>query len=371
VVVAVIVDEPPTRLPTHPMGGHQAPTSAYPTATAAAANGGMGSHRRRKSVPSRIDLVAAGRHIAGMRALHLGVEWPRGPVWTRSDQSFAVVATQATSTNVQLVEAFWRLGVPAALLHPEVAETQLCPADVALGRLDVLPTLDGIERGLGVLRRLVAQRVRVLNPADALMAAHDKAVTARLLARNRIPHPRTMVLQPGNTPARLVPPVVLKPRFGSWGRDVFLCQSREELHNCLNGLRRRSWFHRHGALVQEYVPGRGYDLRVLVANGEVMGAIRRVAAPNEWRTNVALGGRREPIHPPAQVRALAGAAATAVGGDFVGVDLHPVQRGRFVVLEVNGAVDFTEEYAPAGLDVFEKVAGTLAARSLDRTAAVP
>jgi [lysine-biosynthesis-protein LysW]---L-2-aminoadipate ligase len=59
---------------------------------------------------------------------------------------------------------------------------------------------------------------------------------------------------------------------------------------------------------------------------------------------------------------LAVAAAAAVGADIVGVDLLPLRDGRFVVLEVNGAVDFTSEYSLPEQDVFDEIAA-LAARA--------
>jgi glutathione synthase/RimK-type ligase-like ATP-grasp enzyme len=68
------------------------------------------------------------------------------------------------------------------------------------------------------------------------------------------------------------------------------------------------------------------------------------------RTNVALGGTVEPAEAPPLVRTLALAAVHAVGADLAGVDLLPTRNG-FLVLEVNGAVDFRPLYAP-GRDVF-------------------
>lgn len=90
-----------------------------------------------------------------------------------------------------------------------------------------------------------------------------------------------------------------------------------------------------------------------------MGAIKRVAAPGEWRTNLALGGRRVPIVPPPAACDLAVAAVASIGADLVGVDLLPIGPGRYCVIELNGAVDFGPEYS-LGTDVFDGVLTALA-----------
>ena len=261
---------------------------------------------------------------------------------------FAVVAHQATETNCALVEAGWP-GASSCLLSPAQALAQLGPGDVALARLDVCRTLDGVEPGLGLLGGLAAKGVRVLNPPSAILASHDKLLTARALRFTQLPHPMTAYAAPGQPlDGELGVPLVVKPRFGSWGAGVRLCRDQEELDAALRDLAHELWFERQGALIQELVPPRGYDLRVVVAAGEVVGAIRRVAAPGEWRTNVALGAIRRRVVLDAHAKHLAIAAADAVGGDFVGVDLLPLGRSDYVVLEVNAAVDFTPEYSPEG-----------------------
>ena len=85
----------------------------------------------------------------------------------------------------------------------------------------------------------------------------------------------------------------------------------------------------------------------MVAGGRIVGAARRVAAAGEWRTNAALGACVEPVEAPPLARTLAIAAARAIRADLVGVDLLPTRSG-FVVLELNGAVDFRPVYAPDG-----------------------
>jgi len=242
-------------------------------------------------------------------------------------------------------------------LTPREALEQLGPGDLALGRLDVLPTLDGIDGGLGVLNELEARGATVLNRAGPLLAAHDKLVTARLLRVAGLPHPFTRFITSGSRVPVVRGPVVVKPRFGSWGAAVERCEDTDGLRRLLAGVAETSWFTRHGALVQELVEPLGFDLRIVVAGGQVVGAASRISAPGEWRTNIALGATRVPIDPPLEARRLALDAAAVAGLDLVGVDLLPVDGG-WTVLELNGAVDFTPDYS-LGEDVYAAAAFAL------------
>lgn len=278
-----------------------------------------------------------------------------------------LVGSAVNETNVRLAEAWWRLGLDVELVGAGEARRTIRSRDIAIGRLDVLSSLDGVEPGLFELMQLEHGGFIVLNRAGALLDCHDKLRTARALEKASLPHPRTALVKPGSR-AALSPPVVVKPRFGSWGADVRRCDTREALEACLAEVASRSWFRRHGALVQEYLPSSGVDLRILVAGGAVVGAVHRLAPAHDWRTNTALGATRTPAKPTADACAVALAAAAAVGMDVVGVDLLPLPSGSYSVIELNGAVEFTLEYGLHGGDVYADMAVALGLLSMRRRA---
>ncbi len=270
-----------------------------------------------------------------------------------------VIVGSLTPTNVALLAAFRDLGRRASLLPASALATTPAAGSLYLGRLDVRRSLDGIEEGLEELRELELQGARVLNSPAALFRCHDKLTTALALHGAGVPHPRTELIDVDAAPPPFGPPYVVKPRFGSWGCDVVRCETERQLKRTLARLSARPWFRSNGALVQELVPCAGRDLRVVVAGGQIVGAIVRVAPPGDWRTNISLGGTREPVVPSSDARSLALAAAEAVGGDLVGVDLVATDRSHSVI-EVNGCVDFTADYALHG-DAFGRAANALAA----------
>jgi [lysine-biosynthesis-protein LysW]--L-2-aminoadipate ligase len=69
-------------------------------------------------------------------------------------------------------------------------------------------------------------------------------------------------------------------------------------------------------------------------------AIYRYSAENEWRTNVARGGKAELAKVTRELEDLATGAARAVGGGIVGVDMMEDKDRGLVVHEVNNTVEF-------------------------------
>src|SRR5262245_39128571 len=189
---------------------------------------------------------------------------------SRRPRSFVVLG-RPTDTNLALVQAFADLGHRPQLADP-ASPLRVGPGDVVLARLDVLPSLEGIEGGVWELPRLKRAGAQLLNGPLALTAAHDKLTTALFLGANDVAHPATAHVRGFKVPS-FGPPYVVKPRFGSWGREVHLCHDEEELRRRLGELTHERWFRRQGALVHALVRPTGSDLRVVVSAGRVVGAI--------------------------------------------------------------------------------------------------
>jgi len=90
----------------------------------------------------------------------------------RADRRRSVVILgKPTETNCALATAFADLGY-CAQLASAARPPRFREGEVAIARLDVLPTLDGIEPALWRLSCLSRQGVYVMNGPLALFAAH-------------------------------------------------------------------------------------------------------------------------------------------------------------------------------------------------------
>jgi len=117
--------------------------------------------------------------------------------------------------------------------------------------------------------------------------------------------------------------IIVKPLFGNGGAGVFHLRPDDPNMNALVEMfTERS---REPLVIQKYVPAvREGDKRIILVDGEAMGAINRVPAAGEARSNMHVGGRPEPTKLTERERAICAAIGPELkkrGMIFVGIDV--------------------------------------------------
>jgi glutathione synthase len=117
--------------------------------------------------------------------------------------------------------------------------------------------------------------------------------------------------------------IILKPLYGNGGAGVFRLQADDSNFNALIELFMQAFA--EPAIAQKYVPAvRKGDKRIILLDGAPVGAINRVPAAGETRSNMHVGGRPEPTELTARDRdicARIGPALSARGLVLVGIDV--------------------------------------------------
>ncbi|MBW2517054.1 MAG: ATP-grasp domain-containing protein [Deltaproteobacteria bacterium] len=172
----------------------------------------------------------------------------------------------------------------------------------------------------------------------------DKIKQTALFELLDLPHPRTRVFYGKRQKSMILDhfpfPFIAKiPRGSAQGRGVFLIRNDSELRDYLDQVT--------PAYVQEYLPIKR-DIRVVVIGKRIVHAYWRIAPPDEYRSNLAVGGRISLDNVPDAARDLALQVARACRWDDVGIDICE-HNGRFYVLEANMKYG-KEGFRQAGLD---------------------
>ena len=117
--------------------------------------------------------------------------------------------------------------------------------------------------------------------------------------------------------------IVVKPLYGNGGAAVFRIPQGDTNLNSLIELLGITF--REPIMVQRYLPEvRQGDKRIILVDGEFAGAINRVPAPDETRSNLHVGGRAEPATLTARDREICarlGPELKKRGLIFVGIDV--------------------------------------------------
>lgn len=275
--------------------------------------------------------------------------------WHVSDLARAAAAAGHT-----LVSAGWRsLHASIADDHDAITAGDVPLNDAGLILLRTMPpgSLEQIVFRMDAIHRLVKRGVPVVNPPACIETAVDKYLTLARLRDAGLPVPRTIVCQRFSDAIdalhALGGDVVVKPVFGSEGFGMLRLTDPDLAARVFATLDRT------GSVIylQQFIDHGGEDFRLFVLKGNILAAMRRINR-QDWRTNVARGGRGEPYTPDAAMCKFAIEATVACGAEVAGVDIV-IDRGSPVVIEVNAVPGWRELTRVTGVDVAAAVIDSL------------
>lgn len=144
-------------------------------------------------------------------------------------------------------------------------------------------------------------------------------------------------------------PKVIKPVVGSWGRMIALLKDKEAAEAVIED-REHMYPLYQVFYFEEFVKRPPRDIRCIVVGDMVVAAIYRYSGDNEWKTNMALGGKAEACKITNEMEDLCLRAAKTMKGEILGVDLMESENG-LLVHEVNNTTEFKNTVRVTEVDI--------------------
>ena len=229
------------------------------------------------------------------------------------------------------------------------------------------------DKDVQLAMQLEALGMRVFNSAQSILWCDDKALTYLRLKAAGVPTPRT-ILAPKTFPNigytdlsfltniadELGFPMVLKECFGSFGQQVYLIRSIDELREKVQSMAGTP------LLFQELITeSYGRDVRVNIVGGRVAASMLRMSTDGDFRSNLTRGGSMEPWEATPEQEAAALAAVKALKLDFAGVDVMFGKDGP-IICEVNSNAHFKTTLQCTGVNMADEIMAYIAGKLAKR-----
>ena len=203
---------------------------------------------------------------------------------------------------------------------------------------------------------LTKRGFRLFNSAKATAICDDKMLTHITLANHGILMPDTLPGALCYNPAgaisdeylqiaidKLGLPMVVKQCYGSYGEQVYLVSSKQELVDLLSQIKTKAYLLQH---FEEQ--SRGVDMRVIVIGGKVRCAMLR-QNKQDFRSNVAHGGIASAVEVPKAIATMCEKTAKVIGLDYCGIDVLLGDQPK--ICEVNSNAMFEAMEQVTGVNV--------------------
>ncbi len=206
--------------------------------------------------------------------------------------------------------------------------------------------------------------VRIFNSSNAIDVCDHKGLTFVSLMNSGVDMPKTILApktykQVGypsldfltNIEEILGFPMVIKESRGSFGKQVYLVKTHNELVDMVENLAGNDF------IFQQYIStSHGRDVRIEVVGNKVVAAALRNSVDGDFRSNATLGGKMTAYSPSESQIQMAEKVSKLLGLDFAGVDILFGENGKPILCEVNSNAHFKNLFDATGIDTANYIA---------------
>ncbi len=217
--------------------------------------------------------------------------------------------------------------------------------------------------GTAVVRQFEQMDIFCVNSSGGISNSRDKLRSLQILSRHHIGIPQTSFVRDKKDVLPTIErvggaPVIIKLIEGTQGIGVLLAESV----NAAEGIVELLQSQKQNVLIQKFVAeSKGKDIRAFVVGDQVVGAMRRVAQGQEFRSNVHRGGSTETVELDDEFKETAVRSAQILGLRVAGVDMLEGKDGP-QVMEVNSSPGLEGIETCTQLDIAGSIVEYMAAR---------
>lgn len=210
--------------------------------------------------------------------------------------------------------------------------------------------------GTAVVRQFEMMNVFSVANSRSIVHSRDKLRCLQLLSKFNVGQPKTVFTNYSKNVDHVIEtaggtPVVMKLLNETKNIGSVLAEDKSSADSVLeafNGVKAR-------VIVQEYIKeAKGTDVRIMVVDGEVVGAIKRFNKDRDFQTNTSRRKKSIPIVLNEEEQKVAIRAAYALKLGVASIDIIQSKRGP-LVLNINSSPGFKEIENVAGVDVAGKI----------------
>lgn len=273
-------------------------------------------------------------------------------VWVTQVQELSVIQSQAWAllqevklTPAELIEGRWVVSEHWYTVT-EAAWQPLEAMDAVFMRKDPPVTVPYLYATY-ILDYINPEKTLVINTPSGIRMANEKMYALQF--HDVIPE--TIVSQDKSVIQKFLEEkgtAVLKPLGGKAGEGILFLEKSDRNFNSLIEISTKQSY--EPVMIQAYLPAaKDGDKRIILLNGKPIGAVNRIPTGNEFRGNMAVGGRVAPTEITEQeqkICAIVGPKLQQDGLYFVGIDV------------IGGYLTEVNVTSPTGIREIDRLSGT-------------